>query len=139
MLFLKEKIETVYLLENPQRNIIKYATGTQLRYEDIIKEVFGVTCIDDLKMMIQYNKSFQESICDRNGISENKITLNRILRVASRMDLLELRKQLIDKKRLDIDASLETDISLTCPFDYVIKLQEGIFSWNEGDSSYYSV
>lgn len=136
---MKEKIETVYLLENPQRNIIKYATGTQLRYEDIIKEVFGVTCIDDLKMMIQYNKSFQESICDRNGISENKITLNRILRVASRMDLLELRKQLIDKKRLDIDASLETDISLTCPFDYVIKLQEGIFSWNEGDSSYYSV
>lgn len=136
---LNQTIETVYLLENPQRDIVKLATGTQLKYDDIIKEVFGVACLNDLQMMIQYNKSFQECICDRYSISENKITLDRIIRVASSMDLLKYKNQLLANNTNETESSLETDSSISCPFDSIINLQEGIFSWDEGNSSYNSI
>ncbi|WP_312469490.1 hypothetical protein [Neobacillus sp.] len=133
-------IETVYFLENPEKNIVKFATGTQLRYEDIIKEVFGVASINDLQMMIQYNKGFQNSICKSHGISEKKITLDKIIRVASKMDMIRLKKDLIDNKRNNIDdLPIEANIPITCPFDSIIKLQEGIFQWDDNNFSYNSV
>src|SRR3954462_13396063 len=100
---MENSIETVYLLENPEKNIIKFATGAPLRYEDVIKEVFGVACINDLNMMIQYNKSFQTSICNSHGISEKKITLDKILRVASKLDMLHLKKELMFQKNNELD------------------------------------
>lgn len=36
---LENTIEKIYRLENPEENIIKLVTGTQLRYGDVIKEV----------------------------------------------------------------------------------------------------
>ena len=141
MLFLDNSIETVYFLENPEKNIIKFATGTQLRYEDVIKEVFGVACINDLHMMIQYNKSFQTSICNIHGIPEQKITLDRILRVASKMDMLYLKKQMIDQERTNME-SLPQDVEdfpIQCPFDSTIQLQEGIFRWDDSNFSYNAV
>ncbi|MEH6905968.1 hypothetical protein [Neobacillus drentensis] len=133
-------IETVYFLENPEKNIIKFATGTQLRYEDVIKEVFGVACINDLHMMIQYNKSFQTSICNSHGISEKKITLDRILRVASKIDMLQLKNQLIDQKTNRLDEEPEDgNFPITCPFNDTIKLQEGIFQWDDNNFSYNAV
>ncbi|MDR7236821.1 hypothetical protein [Neobacillus drentensis] len=133
-------IETVYFLENPEKNIIKFATGTQLRYEDVIKEVFGVACINDLHMMIQYNKSFQTSICNSHGISEKKITLDKILRVASKIDMLQLKNQLIDQKTNSLDEEAEDgNFPITCPFNDTIKLQEGIFQWDDNNFSYNAV
>ncbi|MCM2532423.1 hypothetical protein NDK43_08500 [Neobacillus pocheonensis] len=136
---MKNSIETVYVLENPQKKITKFATGSQLRNKDIIKEVFGVACIDDLRLMIQFNKSFQDSICNHNGISENKISLRNILRVASKMDLLQLKEQLIKNVRKDVDVLQENVVSIPRPFNSMIKLQEGIFSWDAQNSSYNSV
>jgi hypothetical protein len=129
-------IETVYFLENPEKNITKFATGTQLRYEDVIKEVFGVACINDLNMMIQYNKTFQTSICNSHGISEQKITLDKILRVASKMDMLRLKNQLMDQKSNSLD---DEDLAIQRPFDSLIKLQEGIFRWDDSNFSYNAV
>ncbi len=138
--FMENFIETVYFLENPEKNIIKFATGTQLRYEDVIKEVFGVACINDLHMMIQYNKSFQTSICNSHGISEKKITLDKILRVASKLDMLRLKKQLMDQNSNSLDElSQDSDFPITCPFDATIKLQEGIFQWDDNNFSYNAV
>lgn len=140
VLFLKNKIETVYLLDNPEKNITKFATGTQLIYEDIIKEVFGVACINDLHMMIRYNKSFQDSICSSHGgISEGNITLNMIIRVASKIDLLRFKKQLIDQTNNSMEEPQEGDLPIQCPFDPTIQLQEGIFSWDDSEFSYNSV
>jgi hypothetical protein len=140
VLLLGNSIETVYFLENPEKDIIKFATGAQLRYEDVIKEVFGVACINDLHMMIQYNKSFQNCICNTHGISEQKITLDRILRVASKMDMLQFKKQLMDQKRNNMDEEpLEGDLSIQRPFDSIIKLQEGIFQWDDTNFSYNAV
>lgn len=136
---MENSIETVYLLENPEKNIIKFATGAQLRYEDVIKEVFGVACINDLHMMIQYNKSFQNSICTIHGISEQKITLDRIIRVASKMDMLRLKKQLMDQQRSSMDDPQEGDFPIQCPFDSMIQLQEGIFRWDDTNFSYNAV
>ncbi|ETI68913.1 hypothetical protein [Neobacillus vireti] len=136
---MEHSIETVYFLENPEKNIVKFATGTQLRYEDVIKEVFGVASINDLQMMIQYNKSFQTSICNSHGISEKKITLDKIIRIASKVDMLLLKKQLMDQERTSIDEYLEANIPITRPFDTIIKLQEGIFQWDDNESSYNSV
>ena len=140
VLFLENSIETVYFLENPEKNITKFATGAQLRYEDVIKEVFGVACINDLHMMIQYNKSFQSSICNIHGIPEQKITLDRILRVASKVDMLRLKNQLMDQKRNGMEnISLDDDFPIQCPFDSVIQLQEGIFRWDDTNFSYNAV
>ncbi|WHY88876.1 hypothetical protein QNH39_14005 [Neobacillus novalis] len=136
---MEHSIETVYFLENPEKNIVKFATGTQLRYEDIIKEVFGVASINDLQMMIQYNKSFQNSICNSHGISEKKITLDKIIRIASKVDMLLLKKQLMDQERLSMGEYLNETTPITCPFDHMIKLQEGIFQWDDHDFSYNSV
>jgi hypothetical protein len=133
-------IETVYFLENPEKNIIKFATGTQLRYEDVIKEVFGVACINDLHMMIQYNKGFQISVCNSHGISEQKITLDRILRVASKMDMLRFKSELMDQNRNVMnDVPLDDVPPIQCPFDSIIKLKEGIFRWDDNNFSYNAV
>lgn len=121
-------IETIYYMENPETEQTAFATGTQLKYEDIIKDVFGVACIQDLSMMIQYNKNFQTSICQSYGVLENEVSLDMILRVASKMDLLQLRKKLIDQQ--------DSNEMVSCPFDTVIRLQEGIFEWDEEHSSY---
>jgi hypothetical protein len=138
--YMENFIETVYFLENPEKNIIKFATGTQLRYEDVIKEVFGVACINDLHMMIQYNKSFQTSICNSHGISEKKITLDKILRVASKLDMLRLKKELMDQKNnILYETPTDGDLAITCPFDATIKLQEGIFQWDDSNFSYNAV
>jgi uncharacterized protein (DUF4213/DUF364 family) len=138
--FMEDFIETVYCLENPEKNIIKFATGTQLRYEDVIKEVFGVACINDLHMMLQYNKSFQTSICNSHGISEKKLTLDKILRVASKLDMLRLKKQLMDQKNNSLDEIAQDDVlPIPCPFDATIKLQEGIFQWDDNNFSYNAV
>ncbi|MEH7086859.1 hypothetical protein V7139_29750 [Neobacillus drentensis] len=137
---MEDFIETVYFLENPEKNIIKFATGTQLRYEDVIKEVFGVACINDLHMMLQYNKSFQTSICNSHGISEKKLTLDKILRVASKLDMLRLKKQLMDQKYNSIDETVQDgDTPIDCPFDATIKLQEGLFQWDDSNFSYNAV
>lgn len=122
------EVETVYYLENPETEKIAFATGTQLRYDDIIKDVFGVACINDLNMMIQYNKNFQSYICQSNGVLEDEITLEMILRVATKIDLLELKKKMVDQ--------YQSEELIPRPFDSMIRLQEGIFEWDEKDSSY---
>ncbi|MGG3466935.1 hypothetical protein ABES02_05255 [Neobacillus pocheonensis] len=125
-------IQSVYILENPEKKTINFATDYQLRYGNIIKEVFGVACIEDLHMMIQFNRSFQQSICKINGISEKRITLDKIIRIASKEELLQLKKELNEKM---VPNSQGID-SIPCPFDTEIKLQEGIFKWDEKNSSY---
>lgn len=88
-------IDTIYYLENPEDGISKFATGSQLRYGDIVKEVFGVADINDLLMMIQYNKSFQECICKAHGVTEDQIKLELIFRVASDEDLQQLKDRTV--------------------------------------------
>lgn len=127
------EIETIYYLENPERDLKTFATGSQLKYDDIIKDVFGVASIKDLPMMIQYNKSFQDSICSSKGVSENEITLEMVLRIASKMELLQLRKKYVDQ--IDNGENLELQES-PFPFDPIIRLREGIFKWDQKTFSY---
>lgn len=84
--------KTFYYLENPESGISRIATGLQLKYEDIIKDTFGVAEIKDLLMMLKYNKGFQESICKAHGVAENEITLDLIFRIASNDDLISTKK-----------------------------------------------
>lgn len=127
------EIETVYFLENPEKRLIKFATGYQLKYDDIIKDVFGVACLKDLPMMIKYNKSFQDSICASHGVNESEITMEMVVHVATKTELYQLRKQMI----AEMDHSDSTQPpNISCPFDTVIRLKEGIFSWDHQSSSY---
>lgn len=130
MFYLDYEIETIYYLENPETEQIRFATGSQLKYEDIIKDVFGVASIHDLPMMIQYNKGFQTSLCKCHGIKENEITLEMILRVASKMDLQKIKKD---------DMSNPAIADKPCPFESMIRLQEGIFKWDEEECSYHLI
>ena len=125
------EIETIYYLENPETDHSAFATGSQLKYEDIIKDVCGVACIHDLSMMIQYNKGFQTSICKNLGISEDEIKLDLLLRIASKIDLLQLREKLTSE--------VSNPSKLSCPFDSLIRLQEGIFEWDNEQSTYRKV
>ena len=139
MFYLEYEVETIYYLENPETDQVTFATGSQLRYEDIVKNVFGVASIHDLPMMIQYNKSFQSSICKSHGVMENEVKLEMVLRVASKMDLLQLKKQYLDNQQNDQSALIEENSLCPCPFDSMIRLQEGIFKWNDENSSYHMV
>ncbi|MCM3567655.1 hypothetical protein [Neobacillus mesonae] len=132
---MKRQIEKIYILENPERNITKFATDYELRYDDIIKDVFGVACLNDLNMMIQFNKSFQESICLKNGITEKNLSLKRVVRVASREELLQLKDEMI--QNLQQNQGLES--SIPCPFDSVIQLQDGIYKWDAENCTYIPV
>ncbi|OLS35108.1 hypothetical protein [Bacillus sp. MRMR6] len=127
---MENEIATIYILENPEKSVIKFATGYQLRFENVLKDVFGVVSVNDLQMMLQFNKGFQESICKKNGIALNNISMDKIIRVANKMELLQLRKQSIEK------LGKETYLTIPRPFDPIIKLQEGIFKWDELNSSY---
>jgi hypothetical protein len=126
------QIETIYYLENPEEGVKKWVTESQLKYEDIIKDVFGVALVSDLPIMIQYNKRFQDCICNAYQIAPSQISLNMIFRVASRNDLLEYREEYLAQKDLDEEIILP-------PFHPVIKLSDGIFQWNEENSSYIKV
>jgi hypothetical protein len=130
---LANEIETVYYLENPEKNLIKLATGYQLKYDDIIKDVFGVACLKDLPMMIKYNKSFQDSICATHGVKENEITLEMVVHVATRTELLQFRKQMVEESSVNEDSE---QAELSCPFDSTIRLKEGIFSWDQQNFTY---
>lgn len=136
VLWLEQSIQTIYILENPESKMTKFATAEQLQYGDIIKEVFGVACLNDIHMMIQYNKCFQESISKKYGINSNTISINNIVRVASKEELDELKKELINNLRQETELSQENPVSIPRPFDSLIKLRDGIFSWNEESSSY---
>lgn len=131
-----KSIQTIYILENPESKKTKFATDYQLQYGDIIKEVFGVACLNDIHMMIQYNKCFQDSICKRYGINANTISINTIVRVASKEELNQLKEELKENFRLEMKLSHENPVSIPRPFDSLIKLRDGIFSWNEESSSY---
>ncbi|MGM0875843.1 MAG: hypothetical protein ACQEWV_13880 [Bacillota bacterium] len=48
--------------------------------------------------MIEYNKSFQESICKANRIGAQEITLAMIFRVPSTNDLIQLNDQVLNEK-----------------------------------------
>jgi hypothetical protein len=135
MFSLEYEIETIYYLENPETEQITFATGSQLRYDDIIKDVFGVASIHDLPMMIQYNKGFQSCICKSNGVTEDEITLEMIVRIASKLDLLRLKEQYTENQSIPT----EENSSMPCPFDSTIKLQEGIFQWDDKHSAYHIV
>jgi hypothetical protein len=126
---MKNQIDTIYILENPEKNIIKFATGYQLKYDDIIKDVFGVACLNDLQMMIQFNKPFQDSVCTSKNISLNEVSLKQVIRIASRKELQQLREQLMEQLG---------NSPIPRPFDTTIQLQEGIFHWDETNSSYIS-
>ncbi|WP_428908230.1 hypothetical protein [Niallia sp. Krafla_26] len=130
------EIETIYYLRNPETAQTAFATGSQLQYEDIIKDVFGVACLHDLSMMIQFNKGFQSSICDSYGVSENEVKLDMVLRVATKMDLQQLRTQLLEESKTTESPSSNDNISIPCPFDTMIRLQEGIFKWDQNKSAY---
>jgi len=80
-------LETLYFLNNPERNITTIATETQLRYGDIIKDVFGVACENDLQMMIKFNKKFRDSICHEYKVTESEISLDMIFRIATKEDI----------------------------------------------------
>lgn len=78
-------------------------------------------------LMMQYNKGFQTSLCKSHGVKEDEISLEMILRVASKMDLRKYREQYFN------DGANEAK---KCPFETVIRLQEGVFKWNEEDCTY---
>jgi hypothetical protein len=124
---MKNEIDTIYILENPEKNITKFATGYQLKYDDTIKDVFGVACLNDLEMMIQFNKPFQDSICTSKNITVKSLSLKQVIRIASKKELLQLREQLLEQLG---------ELPIPRPFDSVIQLQEGIFRWDEQNSSY---
>nr|WP_241993907.1 hypothetical protein [Mesobacillus foraminis] len=123
-------IEKVFYLENPEAGIKKFATESQIRVENIVKDVFGVATIGDLPMMIKYNKKFQGSVCDVNQIKPSEITVDLIFRVATKNDLLPLKihyQQLKEHNNQDAD---------TPPFNTVIQLGDGIFQWDDSTNSY---
>ncbi|GHH99007.1 hypothetical protein [Neobacillus kokaensis] len=132
---MKKTIEKIYILENPEKNIVKFATDYQLRYDNIIKDVFGVACLSDLDMMIQFNKTFQESISQKLGISEKKVSLHTVVRIASKNELLRLKKEMLAA----IEQNKESETLIPCPFDSIIQLQDGIFKWDAEISSYIPV
>lgn len=129
---MSKSIETIYILENPEKNLVKFVTDYQLRYDDVIKEVFGVACLNDLNMMIQFNKSFQDSICMRNGIDAKKISIHCIVRIATKNELLQLKEQMMT----DLAQTQNSVFTIPCPFDSVIQLKDGVFKWDDEHSTY---
>lgn len=127
------QIETIYYLENPEAGIKKFVTESQLKFENIIKDVFGVAFINDLQMMIQYNKKFQEAICKAKHVTEDEISLDMIFRVASKEDLEEFKKEYIKTREAN---GPQMPVP---PFNKVIHLHDGIFQWDDHDFSYIKI
>ncbi|MFP7735416.1 hypothetical protein ACLHDF_18740 [Priestia aryabhattai] len=130
MLITRHPVETIYYLENPQRNISTYASTTQLTVESVVKDVFGVACVADIKIMLQYNKEFRKSISQLHNAADDDLMLEMVFRVASKEDLLRFKKSLLESSLNDTETSIE------CPFSATIQLQDGRYTWNESTSVY---
>lgn len=125
--------ETIYYIENPEAGIKKFVTESQLKFENIIKDIFGVAFVNDLQMMIQYNKKFQECICKANQISEDEISLDLIFRVATKEDIKQFKKEYLARETANHKESIAP------PFNNIIHLHEGIFKWNDKKYSYIKI
>lgn len=130
VLITRHPVETIYYLENPQRNISTYASTTQLTVESVVKDVFGVACVADIKIMLQYNKEFRKSISQLHNAMDDDLTLEMVFRVASKEDLLRFKKSLLESSLNDAETSID------CPFSATIQLQDGRYTWNESTSVY---
>ncbi|MFQ6582984.1 hypothetical protein [Priestia megaterium] len=126
----RHPVETIYYLENPQRDISTYASTTQLTVESVVKDVFGVACVADIKIMLQYNKEFRKSISQLHNAMDDDLTLEMVFRIASKEDLLRFKKSLLESSLDDTEASVD------CPFSTTIQLQDGRYTWNESTSVY---
>ncbi|MBM4762009.1 hypothetical protein [Bacillus sp. B15-48] len=123
-------IEKIYYLQNPESGIEKIASETEVKYENVIKDVFGVAFIEDLSKMIRYNKKFQEYICKANNIKEQEITMEMVIRLATKKDLLPIRMNYINM------INQQQSRKSPPPFSTTIQLHEGVFNWNEKECSY---
>ncbi|MGG3542514.1 hypothetical protein ABES09_17000 [Priestia megaterium] len=107
----RHPVETIYYLENPQRDISTYASTTQLTVESVVKDVFGVACVADIKIMLQYNKEFRKSISQLHNAMDDDLTLEMVFRIASKEDLLRFKKSLLESSLDDAETSID------CPFN----------------------
>src|SRR6478735_3803717 len=94
------------------------------------KEVLGVACVADIKIMLQYNKEFRKSISQLHNAMDDDLTLEMVFRVASKEDLLRFKKSLLESSLDDAETSID------CPFSATIQLQDGRYTWNESTSVY---
>ncbi|MCM3588007.1 hypothetical protein M3182_20085 [Mesobacillus maritimus] len=124
------RAEKIYWLENPESGATMIATESEVKYENTIKDVFGVAFIEDLEKMISYNKKFREQICAARHITEKEISLGMVFRLATKDDLIPLKKEYLAQGE-----ELTTN-TITPPFSTTIELEEGLFNWDVKECSY---
>jgi hypothetical protein len=124
--------EKLYFIHNPLTATKDWISEREMKTGSLkLKNVFGVSFIDDLKFMLQFNTPFKQSVMrEYNLTNERNISLLHVCRLISKAELMEmLAKEALENPHKDHVTS--------CPsFSTNIELKDGYFFWNEETNRY---
>jgi hypothetical protein len=124
--------EKLYFIHNPLNATSDWISEREMKIGSLkLKNVFGVSFLDDLRFMLQFNTPFKESVMKEYKLTNEKnISLHHVCRLISKAELMEM----IDTETKEI-SHIETDTH--CPsFSTSIELKDGYYSWNKETNSY---
>jgi hypothetical protein len=125
--------EKLYFIHNPLNATKDWISEREMKIGSLkLKNVFGVSFLDDVRFMLQYNTPFKESVMSEYKLTnERNISLQHVCRLISKAELREM----IDKEALE-NSLIESDITICPSFSTSVEFKDGYFFWNKETNSY---
>jgi hypothetical protein len=125
--------EKIYFIHNPLNATKDWISEREMKIGSLkLKNVFGVSFLDDVRFMLQFNTPFKESVMRAYKLTNEKnISLQHVCRLISKAEL----KEMVVKDAMENHH--EEDDLIICPsFSTSVELKDGYFFWNKETNSY---
>jgi hypothetical protein len=125
--------EKLYFIHNPLNATKDWISEREMKIGSLkLKNVFGVSFLDDVKFMLQFNTPFKESVMKEYKLTnERNISLQHVCRLISKAEL----KEMVVKKTME-NQHQENDLIICPSFSTSVELKDGYFFWNKETNSY---
>jgi hypothetical protein len=124
--------EKLYFIHNPLNATKDWISEREMNIGSLkLKNVFGVSFLDDVKFMLQFNTPFKESVMREYKLTnERNISLQHVCRLISKA---ELKEMIVNEAT---ENSKESDLTICPSFSISVELKDGFFFWNKETNSY---
>jgi hypothetical protein len=125
--------EKLYFIHNPLNATKDWISEREMKIGSLkLKNVFGVSFLDDVKFMLQFNTPFKESVMKEYKLTnERNISLQHVCRLISKAEL----KEMVVKETME-NQHQENDLIICPSFSTSVELKDGYFFWNKETNSY---
>jgi hypothetical protein len=124
--------EKLYFIHNPLNATKDWISEREMNIGSLkLKNVFGVSFLDDVRFMLQFNTPFKESVMRENKLAnERNISIQHVCRLISKA---ELKEMIVNDAT---ENSNESDLTICPSFSNSVELKDGFFLWNKETNSY---